>query len=169
MTVVSAAGQTSTILLSSAVSCCWASTSREESADTNNEHCTRPRGDNLAFWAETSSFADFAASCPFAFPSTSWRRRHSTSTGQAEFIRLLSSLRPVKCRFYIINIRGQRGVSAFWMSCWTHTSWGKWQHWRFYDSLSNGSFFSYLASVGKVPDRIIKWVINTLKAFNGAG
>lgn len=39
----------------------------------------------------------------------------------------------------------------------------------FITPVSNGSFFSYLASVDKVPDRIIKGAINTLKALNGAG
>lgn len=35
------------------------------------------------------------------FPSASWRRRHSTSAGQDEFIHLLCSLRPVKYRLQI--------------------------------------------------------------------
>lgn len=71
----------------------------------------------------------------------------------------------VKCGLHTSG--GSRGgVSIFWMSCWTYASRGKWQHGCFYYSISNGLFFSYLASVDKVPDRIIKGDINTLKAFN---
>lgn len=49
----------------------------------------------------------------------------------------------------------KRGVCAICMSCRPCSSWGEWQHGRLYDSFCNGSFFSYLAPVEKVPDRII--------------
>lgn len=63
---------------------------------------TTARGDNSTFGAITSASADTAAPLvPSRFPSASWRRRHSASTGQAEFIHLLCSLCPVKYRLQI--------------------------------------------------------------------
>lgn len=118
--------------------------------------------------AITSSSADISASCLLA--------SHLQAGGDATAHQLVELSLFICCALRVrlssgfqLTIMGQWGVSAFWMSCRPYAPWGKWQHGRLCDSLSNGSFFSYLASVEKVPDRIIKGVISTLNAFNGAG
>lgn len=86
----------------------------------------------------------------------------AAAAGRAERLHLLWS-----CCVWL-TVRGQGGKSAHSEWVGSHTSWGRWQHGRLCDSFTNGSFFSYLASVEKMPDRIITGVINTLKALNGA-
>lgn len=92
-----------------------------EYADNNNVHRVRPRGDGSTFGHLTSSSADISASCLFASPSTGWRRRHSTSTGRAELIRLLCSLPQRLVRSGPqINLLGVKGGELV-HSEWVHT------------------------------------------------
>lgn len=86
----------------------------------------------------------------------------AAAAGRAERLHLLWS----HCVWLTVRGQGVKSVHSEWVG--SYTSWGKWQHGRLCDSFTNGSFFSYLASVEKMPDRITTGVINTLKALNGA-
>lgn len=106
--------QTSTILQTlSSASCCRVLPSKQRenmliitmSTERSHEETTQRLGINKLVCRHLGLLS-------VCLPSTSWRRRHSTSTGQAELIRLLCSLPQRTVRFRLqINLLGVKGES----------------------------------------------------------
>lgn len=83
------------------------SRNRGDSADNNNVYCSyeeasRHLGNNKLVHRHLSLLS-------VCFPSKSWRRRHSTSTGQAECIHLLCSLCVRSSSGSKLTVWGQEG------------------------------------------------------------
>lgn len=120
-------------------------------------------------WAIRSSSADLSASSLFVFHLRAGGDATAHRLVRLKFIHPLCSLCPVKKGLQMKYYGSSRELADSERVSRRSPPEGSDITDAFMTPRRMGHFFSYLASVEKVPERIIKGAMSTVRAFNGAG